>query len=150
MKQSLDMYSILVEVSCEIFWTTKGWCINFMRTGTYEPIRVLSKFSHLYDIIRLYKVIIKYRWDFELNRNSLRHSVSFHLWDMLKNWMTNWMISHYIEQFPELGSLAHPINNTKHNGRRFIKCLYLSPSHDWNYQEEDSNLPTPDHCLSLS
>jgi hypothetical protein len=56
MQQSPElMNSSPTEVSREITWSHKAWRLRFLRSGTYELMRVLSEPNHLYNLILLYQ-----------------------------------------------------------------------------------------------
>nr|YP_009426819.1 conserved hypothetical chloroplast protein ycf2 [Homalosorus pycnocarpos]YP_009426835.1 conserved hypothetical chloroplast protein ycf2 [Homalosorus pycnocarpos]ASU95435.1 conserved hypothetical chloroplast protein ycf2 [Homalosorus pycnocarpos]ASU95436.1 conserved hypothetical chloroplast protein ycf2 [Homalosorus pycnocarpos] len=57
------------EVSREITWSHKAWRLRFLRSGTYELMRVLSEPNHLYNLILLYQNQNYIpQQDFEFNR----------------------------------------------------------------------------------
>nr|QKV46599.1 conserved hypothetical chloroplast protein Ycf2 [Cyathea lepifera] len=69
MKQSTEIDLVPTEVSREITWSPKAWRLSFMRSGTYESIRVLSEFNNLYNLILLYQNQNQIpQRDFELNK----------------------------------------------------------------------------------
>nr|YP_010308045.1 conserved hypothetical chloroplast protein Ycf2 [Microlepia speluncae]YP_010308061.1 conserved hypothetical chloroplast protein Ycf2 [Microlepia speluncae]ULU27966.1 conserved hypothetical chloroplast protein Ycf2 [Microlepia speluncae]ULU27967.1 conserved hypothetical chloroplast protein Ycf2 [Microlepia speluncae] len=70
MQQSPElMNSSPTEVSREITWSHKAWRLRFLRSGTYELMRVLSEPNHLYDLILLYQNHNYIpRHDFEFNK----------------------------------------------------------------------------------
>nr|YP_009549317.1 Ycf2 [Vittaria graminifolia]AYW16466.1 Ycf2 [Vittaria graminifolia] len=54
MQQSPELRNSTTEISRDITWSRKAWRLRFLRSGTYQLIRVLSEPNHLYNLILLY------------------------------------------------------------------------------------------------
>jgi hypothetical protein len=166
MKQSLEIDSIPMEVSREIAWSPKAWRLSFMRSGTYESIRVLSEFNNLYNIILLYQSQNKIpQRDFELNRIKYSENRSYEKKGYLFGYerALGRLRQRYIkkledrldnlslrEQFLELGISDSSNQYETQWNRSDEPTRFLGGRFVWDPTllfQPDPNIPSPHRCL---
>nr|AJE61520.1 Ycf2 [Dipteris conjugata] len=166
MEQSSEVDSIPKEVSRGITWSPKFWRFGFMRSGSYESIRVLSESNNLYNSIFFHRNQDQIpQRDFELNKikssGKKSHKRKGYLFSYkrasgksrqrdikrLENQLDNLSLR---EQFLELGIPNSSNQYETQCNRSDEPILFLGGRFTWDpmlLSQPDHNIPSSRHSL---